>query len=110
MASRDPFRTTLKRALHRVFHVPLSFNGLGTHRHVDLGAQKQHRQRCGRRNRGSWWVPNANIAQHFGEIFDVNCRNAFKSPDEGFDECPVTRKTLGDGGFLEVERTDDEKV
>ena len=56
------------------------------------------------------WVAQRDIAQYFQEIFDVDWRTAFRSPEEMFDEADVTREALGEGGFMRVERADYEEV
>jgi phosphatidylserine/phosphatidylglycerophosphate/cardiolipin synthase-like enzyme len=56
------------------------------------------------------WMPHGGIAQYFDAIFDVDWSAAFKSPDEGFDDTPVTREALSAGGFIRVERADYEEV
>jgi phosphatidylserine/phosphatidylglycerophosphate/cardiolipin synthase-like enzyme len=56
------------------------------------------------------WVPHREIAQYFEAIFDVDWRNAFRSPEEMFGEEDVTREALSDGGFIKVERADYQEV
>lgn len=56
------------------------------------------------------WMPHRDIAQYFQGIFDVDWRTAFRSPEELFGDEHVTRETLGEGGFIKVERADYEEV
>ncbi len=56
------------------------------------------------------WMPHRDIAQYFQGIFDVDWRTAFRQPEDLFGDEDVTRDTLGEGGFIKVERADYEEV
>jgi phosphatidylserine/phosphatidylglycerophosphate/cardiolipin synthase-like enzyme len=56
------------------------------------------------------WVPHPDIAAYFAAIFDVDWSTAFTSPEEMFDDAPVTRDALRAGGFIKVDRADYDEV
>jgi phosphatidylserine/phosphatidylglycerophosphate/cardiolipin synthase-like enzyme len=57
------------------------------------------------------WVPDAEIAQYFRAIFDVDFKDAFRTPEEGVSGAAVLEaQDLADGGFIRVERADYQEV
>ena len=57
------------------------------------------------------WVPDAEIAQYFRAIFDVDFKDAFKTPDTGVTRTRrATPQSLREGGFVKVALADYEEV
>ena len=56
------------------------------------------------------WVPHRETAEYFEAIFNVDWRNAFRSPDEMFGAEDVSLAALRDGGFIKVELADYQEV
>ena len=57
------------------------------------------------------WLPQAQVAKYFGEIFETDWKAAFKSPDTGVSRTRrATPQSLREGGFVKVVLADYEEV
>jgi phosphatidylserine/phosphatidylglycerophosphate/cardiolipin synthase-like enzyme len=57
------------------------------------------------------WLPQAQVAKYFGEIFETDWKAAFKSPDTGVSRTRrATPQLLREGGFVKVVLADYEEV
>jgi phosphatidylserine/phosphatidylglycerophosphate/cardiolipin synthase-like enzyme len=57
------------------------------------------------------WLPLAQVAKYFGEIFETDWKAAFKSPATGVTRMRrATPQSLREGGFVKVALADYEEV